>query len=65
MSRIGKNPVEVPDGVEVQIDGQNVRAKGKLGELSATLTDDVEVGREDNVIWIKPRNESLKARKLW
>ncbi len=65
MSRIGKNPVEVPSGVDVQIDGQVVRAKGKLGELSATLTDDVEVSREDNVIWIKPRNETLRARKLW
>ena len=34
MSRIGKNPVVIPEGVEVQVSGQNVKAKGKLGELN-------------------------------
>ena len=35
MSRIGKTPVEIPDGVSVDIAGQMVTVKGKLGELSA------------------------------
>jgi len=35
MSRIGMNPVEVPDDVEVVISGQQVTVKGKLGELKA------------------------------
>ena len=42
MSRIGKNPVTVPDDVSVEIAGQVVTAKGKLGELTATLVDEVE-----------------------
>ena len=65
MSRIGKNPVEIPDGVTVEIAGQVVTAKGKLGELSATLADEIEVGRDGDLIWVKPRNDDLRARKLW
>ncbi len=65
MSRIGKTPVEIPDGVSVDISGQIVTVKGKLGELSTTLTDDVEVGQEGNLLSLKPRNDSSMARKMW
>lgn len=65
MSRIGKNPVEIPDGVNVAIAGNEVSVKGKLGELSQTMTDDVVISQEGNLVWVKPRNESLKARKMW
>lgn len=65
MSRIGKSPVEIPDGVSVDIAGQVVTAKGKRGELSVTLVDDVEVGQEGNLISLNIRNDSLAARKMW
>ena len=65
MSRIGKNPVEIPDGVNVAIAGTEVSVKGKLGELSQKMTDDVVITQEGNLVWVKPRNESLKARKMW
>ncbi len=65
MSRIGKNPVEVPEGVEVAVAGRLVTAKGKLGELSATLTDDVDLIRDGNLITVKPRGNSMRARKMW
>ena len=65
MSRIGKNPVTVPDGVSVDIVGALVTAKGKLGELSARFTDDVEVTQEDNLVYVKPRNGTREARKMW
>ena len=65
MSRIGKNPVAVPDGVSVNIVGPLVTAKGKLGELSAQFTDDVEVTQEDNLVYVKPRNDTREARKMW
>ncbi len=65
MSRVGKHPVAVPDGTEISIDGTTVTAKGKLGERSVSLSDDVEVGREDNLIWIKPRDASKTARTMW
>ena len=65
MSRIGKNPVTIPDGVSINIAGVVVTAKGKLGELSAQFTDDVEVTKVDNLVYVKPRNESQDARKMW
>ena len=49
----------------VEIAGQNITAKGKLGELSLILSDEVEVGKDGDQIWVKPRNEELLAQKLW
>ncbi len=65
MSRIGQSPVTVPSEVTVDIAGQLVTAKGKLGELSLTLVDDVEVSREDDKVWVKPRSESRRAQTMW
>lgn len=65
MSRIGKNPVEIPDGVTFEVAGQVVTAKGKEGELTLMVAEDVEIARDGNLVWVKPRNETLIARKLW
>jgi large subunit ribosomal protein L6 len=65
MSRIGKHPVEVPSGVEVTLDGQTVRVKGKLGELSQSLPPEVEVARENGAIAVRPRGEDKRARAMW
>jgi len=65
MSRIGIHPVTVPKGVEVKVDGQTVTAKGKLGQLSTTLVDEVAVKLEDGKIAVQPRSESRKARMRW
>ncbi len=65
MSRVGKNPVEIPEGVTVDIAGQNITAKGKLGELSLVLSDEVEASRDGDQIWLKPRNEELSTQKVW
>ncbi len=65
MSRVGQKPVAVPEGTEIQIVDQLVRAKGKLGERSVTLPREVEISQEDNQIWVKPRGESKRARAMW
>jgi large subunit ribosomal protein L6 len=65
MSRIGKHPVPVPDGVTVNVVGQQVSAKGKLGELSVVLTDEVEVKVADKEVVVAPRSETKRARTLW
>ena len=65
MSRIGKNPVKVPDGVEVLVSSREVTVKGKLGELKSTLPPEIEVTRDDDKVWVKPRNEDLRARSMW
>ena len=48
MSRIGKLPVAVPSGVEVTIEGQDVRVKGPKGELSHTVATPITVSRGDD-----------------
>ena len=50
MSRIGKEPVKVLDGVTVAVDGQKVTVKGKLGELSYTMHDGITAKVEDGQV---------------
>ena len=65
MSRIGKHPVPVPAGVDVQVNGQTVTAKGKLGQLSTTLMDEVTVTKDGDRIVVAPRNDGRRARTMW
>lgn len=65
MSRIGQLPVPIPDGVTVEIVGQLVTAKGKQGEAVITLMPEVEVKQDDGQIVVRPRNDSLRAKKMW
>ncbi|GEK08055.1 50S ribosomal protein L6 [Pseudoalteromonas sp. McH1-7] len=55
MSRIAKAPITVPAGVEVTVNGQDIKVKGKNGELTRTINDAVEVSLNDNVITTAPR----------
>jgi large subunit ribosomal protein L6 len=55
MSRIGKNPISIPAGVELNIDGNVVTVKGKLGELSQEILNDITLRIEgDTVILNRP-----------
>lgn len=65
MSRIGKNPIEVPQGVDVKVTGQSVAAKGKLGELSMTVHDAIAVSMEDGKVVLAKADDSKKAKELW
>lgn len=65
MSRIAKNPVTVPEGVDVQISGQDVTVKGKLGELKLRLVDELSVKLEDGLVSLTPRSQSRFARSIW
>lgn len=65
MSRVGKYPVEVPEGVDVQIAGQVLTAKGKLGELTRSFPDEVEFSLEDSKLWVRPRTATKRARAMW
>lgn len=53
MSRVANSPVTVPPGVEIKLDGKNMLVKGKLGELSFTLNEAVDLELQDNLIRIK------------
>jgi large subunit ribosomal protein L6 len=66
MSRIGKKPIDIPDKVEVKIDGSTVTAKGPLGTLSTTVNPEVILKLEDNQVHILPTKENdRKVRALW
>ena len=65
MSRIGKHPIQVPDGVQVALDGKDLTVKGKNGELAMRFVDEVEVSFADGAITIKPKDESKRARAMW
>ena len=65
MSRVGQMPVTLPEGVEVAIAGREVSARGKLGALSMTLSDQVELTREEDKLTVAPRGETKRARSMW
>lgn len=65
MSRVGKHPVSVPQGVTCQLSDQEIKIKGKNGELAAILSKEVQVTYEDNAILVRPKDESKQARMLW
>jgi large subunit ribosomal protein L6 len=65
MSRVGKYPVEIPQGVQVAIAGGRLTAKGKLGELALTLTDLVDTKVEGNRVTVAPKGGTRQARMMW
>jgi large subunit ribosomal protein L6 len=65
MSRIGKKPVSLPQGVSASISGQTVTAKGPKGELKFVVNDEVLVKMENNQIAVEPRYETKSARAKW
>jgi large subunit ribosomal protein L6 len=65
MSRVGKYPVQLPAGVTVAVVNRVLTAKGKLGELSLPLADEVEATVDNNGVVVKPRNEGKRARAMW
>ncbi|MEM6445032.1 MAG: 50S ribosomal protein L6 [Cyanobacteria bacterium J06642_2] len=64
MSRIGKQPIPVPKGVEVNIDGQDVAVKGPKGELKREIPAQIVVQLEDGTVAVAPTNDSRKARQM-
>lgn len=64
MSRIGKQPIPLPAGVEVNIDGNTVRVKGAKGELSRTLHPDMQVAVEDGHIVVRRPSDEPRHRAL-
>jgi large subunit ribosomal protein L6 len=65
MSRIGKHPVAVPDGVTVAVEGQTVSAKGKLGALVVTLPPEVVIAHEAGEVAVTPRDQEKRSRAMW
>ena len=65
MSRIGKRPIPVPEGVEASVSGRTVDVRGPRGARSFTVGDDVSVALENGSIVVAPRGMSKRARQQW
>lgn len=64
MSRIGKNPVPVPSGVSVDIDGQTVTVKGPKGSLTHVVAEPITVEQTDGVIEVKRPDDERRSKSL-
>ena len=64
MSRIGKQPIPVPSGVDVKIDGSTVTVKGPKGELTQTFSDVVAIELHDGELLVTRPDDSRTARSL-
>jgi large subunit ribosomal protein L6 len=62
MSRIGKQPIEIPSGVKITIDGSSVKVEGPKGTLARTITDGVSLEIKDSKLCVERADESIKAR---
>ncbi|MGF1626677.1 MAG: 50S ribosomal protein L6 [Alphaproteobacteria bacterium] len=65
MSRVGKVPVPVPNGVEVTLAAKAISAKGKLGVQEMPLNEAVLVEQSNGQITVSPRDDSKHARAMW
>lgn len=65
MSRIAKHPIPVPAGVDVKLAGKKLSVKGKKGELSLEVCNDINAEVKDGQIVLKKANETRHARNMW
>ena len=64
MSRIAKNPVNIPAGVEVNLSDSEISVKGGKAALSISINNNVEIKQEDNVLTFVPRDGSKQANAM-
>ena len=65
MSRIGKKPILIPEGVEVVIDENQVVAKGNKGEITKIFRPEIIIEKKDNHILVSPKSENKKNKAFW
>ena len=65
MSRVGKNPINVPAGVTVTINANMVEVQGKMGKDFYQVPDHVLIECHDNVITLKPKSNEQSYRMMW
>jgi large subunit ribosomal protein L6 len=65
MSKIGKQPIDIPAGVDVKMDGAFVVVKGPKGELRQEILPEIKVEIEENKIIVSPKNDERKTGALW
>jgi len=64
VSRIGKNPVDIPEKVHVTLEGNTLKAKGPKGEMIQNLPSEIDIKIENNQIIFSRPNEQRKTRAM-
>ena len=64
MSRIGRKPISLPPGVEINIESNNVTVKGPKGTLSQTIPEDITIDRQESELLVKRPSDAKKHRAL-
>jgi len=64
MSRIGKKPITIPSGVEINVSGQNISVKGPKGSLSFAVAEPITISKSDSELTIVRPDDSRTARSL-
>lgn len=65
MSRLGKKPIEIPEGVEVKIEGQKVVIKGPKGELQREVRPEIGIEVKEGKILVSPQIETKRTKAFW
>ena len=64
MSRVGSQPIEIPDGVDVALAGQHVTVSGPLGRLEHEVPSPIVVTRDDGVLLVARPDDERRSRAL-
>ena len=64
MSRVANNPVAIPSGLEVNLNGQDVAVKGKKGQLQLTIHDSVVLTQEDGELKLAAKSQEISAKAM-
>ena len=65
MSRIGKQPIPIPTGIKVEIQGTHVTVLGGKGTLERDIRPEIDVNEQDNMLICTPKGTSKKVMALW
>ena len=65
MSRIGKQPIQIPEGVEVKIEANKVIVKGPRGEITKEIRPEIKIEMKEGKIFVLPQVETKKTKAFW
>ena len=65
MSRIGKQPISIPKGVKVEIQGTTVTVRGAKGTLERVIRPEIELRQEQDQLVVSPKGNSKKIKAYW
>ncbi len=65
MSRIGKKPISIPEGVEIKIEDNIVKVKGPKGELQTEVQPEIKIEIRDKEISVSPDKETKRTKAFW